>query len=93
MTNGIRNGRPQPSPYDIPAIAVILDSYGTIWGTDTIQATESHIADERAAGTHIDEWETIDRDGRPLQIVRIADTQFVATICVITGGNHTVVPA
>ncbi|MFE6133421.1 hypothetical protein ACFQ6Q_34955 [Streptomyces sp. NPDC056437] len=60
-----------------------FDNYGSYWGAETIANTEALIARERAAGTVIDEWETTDRDGRPLRIVRMADPAFLDTICVI----------
>jgi hypothetical protein len=75
-------------------MAVVLDSYGTIWGTDTADVTEALITEERAAGTAIDEWETTDRDGQPMRIVRLADPSFLDTVCVFTsGGSNTAVSA
>lgn len=66
-----------------PEIVVNFDSYGTRWGTDTLTATEALITSERAAGTVIHEWTTVDRNSSPLRIVRLADPTFLDTICVI----------
>jgi hypothetical protein len=61
-----------------------FDNHGSLWGFDTVEDTERLIARERAAGTDIDEWETVDRDGQPLHIVRCADPTFLDTICVFS---------
>ncbi|MGW7688879.1 hypothetical protein ACWGMA_08285 [Streptomyces asiaticus] len=65
---------------------VNFDNHGSFWGIDTIEATEDLIARERANGADIDEWHETDRVGRPLRIVRIADPDFLDTICVIPLG-------
>lgn len=93
MPNGIRTTHHQPSPFAIAGVAVNLDNYGSVWGTDSIQATEALIAEERAAGTQVDEWETTDLDGQPMRIVRLADPGFLDTICVIVGARRAAVPA
>jgi hypothetical protein len=85
VPNGICTTRKQPSPFTgLPAgHAVNYDNHGSVWGTDVPEATEELIASERAAGTAIDEWNVTDRDGQPLRIVRLADPDFLDTICVI----------
>ncbi|MFE6126655.1 hypothetical protein ACFQ6Q_00060 [Streptomyces sp. NPDC056437] len=65
------------------AIVANYDNYGSLWGFDTVAAAEASIAEARADGVAIDEWETTDRDGRLLRIVRMADLAFLDTICVI----------
>lgn len=66
-----------------------FDNYGSLWGYDTIEQAEAGIAEERANGTDIDEWETVDRDGRPLLVVRLADPTFLDTICVFSSWSST----
>jgi hypothetical protein len=61
-----------------------FDNHGSLWGYDIVEDTEALIARERAIGTDIDEWETVDRDGQPLHIVRLADPTFLDTICVFS---------
>lgn len=83
----------QPAPPPSPATVINLDSYGSTWGTSTIRETDALITDERARGTAIDEWNTTDRDGCLLRIVRLADPEFLDTICVIPGEAPAAVPA
>ncbi|WAL93969.1 hypothetical protein [Streptomyces sp. Je 1-369] len=80
---------PQPSLGTV----LNLDSYGSTWGTSTLQETEADIAEARAAGTAIDEWTIADRDDQPLRIVRLADPTFLDTIHVIPAQVSTAVPA
>ncbi|MGW5197340.1 hypothetical protein [Streptomyces spiralis] len=47
-----------------------LDQWGSIWGFSTVEDTDGDIAEARAEGASIQEWETVDRDGRPLRVVR-----------------------
>ncbi|MGW0579223.1 hypothetical protein ACWD25_25395 [Streptomyces sp. NPDC002920] len=61
-----------------------FDNYGSLWGFSTVEETEELIARERTGGADIDEWVTVDRDGRPLRVVRIADPTFLDTICVFS---------
>lgn len=61
-----------------------FDNYGSLWGFNTVEETETHIAKSRAEGAAIDEWETVDLDGQPLRVVRIADPTFLDDICVFT---------
>lgn len=61
---------------------VNFDNYGSFWGVDSIEHTESLIAKDRANGAAIDEWNVTDRDGNPLRIVRTADPDFLDTISV-----------
>jgi sarcosine oxidase delta subunit len=63
-----------------------FDNYGSFWGMESVEVTEYLITKERANGAAIDEWHETDRDGRPLRIVRIADPDFLDTICVIPLG-------
>ncbi|MFF1483113.1 hypothetical protein ACIGZH_01780 [Streptomyces sp. NPDC058319] len=78
---------PSPSAAFRPAEVINYDNHGSVWGTDTAQATEESLAEERAAGTHIDEWNTVDRDGQPLRVVRCSDPEFLDTICVFTSSR------
>lgn len=89
MEHGIRTAHQQPSPFAAlqPGIVANFDNHGSFWGTATVAETEELIAVERAAGSDINEWETTDRDGQPLRVVRIADPTFLDTICVFAGGN------
>lgn len=47
-----------------------FDTHGSIWGFSTVQDTEADIAQARAEGASIDEWETVDLDGQSLLVVR-----------------------
>ncbi|MFE7954403.1 hypothetical protein [Streptomyces sp. NPDC057413] len=74
-----------PSPAQ-PSGRIVLnyDNHGTFWGAATVTDTEQDIATARAAGLHVDEWETSDRDGHPLRVVRIPNPGFLDDICVFT---------
>jgi hypothetical protein len=72
---------PPPSP---TAVAIAYDNHGSRWGTNTPENADTLIAQERAAGTPIDEWNTVDRDGQPLRVVRIPDASWLDTIFVFT---------
>lgn len=61
-----------------------FDNHGSLWGFDTVEDTERLIDWERVTGADIDEWETVDRDGQPLRVVRIADPTFLDTIAVFS---------
>ncbi|MFI1928323.1 hypothetical protein [Streptomyces sp. NPDC020377] len=61
-----------------------FDNHGSLWGFDTVEDAEASIAKARAAGTDVDEWETTDREGKPLRVVRMADPTFLDTICVFS---------
>ncbi|QLJ01513.1 hypothetical protein HZZ00_11075 [Streptomyces sp. NEAU-sy36] len=61
-----------------------FDNHGSLWGFDTVEDAERAIDWERVTGTAIDEWETVDRDGQPLRVVRLADPTFLDTICVFS---------
>jgi hypothetical protein len=65
-------------------IVANFDSYGSLWGFDTVEDAERLIDSELVIGADVDEWETVDRDGRPLRVVRIADPSFLDTICVFS---------
>jgi hypothetical protein len=62
-----------PEPVTEPAVVANYDHYGTLWGHDTVTKTEADIAQARAQGHTIDEWNVTDRDGQPLRIVRTVD--------------------
>ncbi|MGZ0231143.1 hypothetical protein [Streptomyces sp. CPS1] len=64
-----------------------FDNHGTLWGFDTVEDAERAIGWERVTGADIDEWETVDRDGQPLRVVRLADPDFLDTICVFSTWN------
>ncbi|MBA2951614.1 hypothetical protein [Streptomyces himalayensis] len=64
-----------------------FDSHGSLWGFSTTEEAEELIAEERAVLSAVDEWETVDRDGQPLRVVRIADPTFLDTICVFSTWN------
>lgn len=76
-------GQNTPAQHTL-AVAIAYDNHGTRWGTNTPENAETLIADERTAGTSIDEWETTDRDGQPLRVVRIPDASWLDTIFVFT---------
>lgn len=64
-----------------------FDNHGSFWGYDTVEKAEADIDEARTAGTTVDEWETTDRDGQPLHVVRLADPEFLDTICVFSAWN------
>ncbi|MFI6279637.1 hypothetical protein [Streptomyces sp. NPDC050988] len=90
MANRTDQPPERPSPFaGLPAgHAVNYDNHGSVWGTDTPEATEALLVAERATGTAIEEWNIAALDGQPLRIVRLADPTFLDTICVITGASH-----
>ena len=61
---------------------VNFDNHGTLWGVDSVEHTEDMIDRERANGLTIHEWFFTDRAGLLIRIVRIADPEFLDTICV-----------
>lgn len=61
-----------------------FDNYGSLWGYDTVAKAEADIAEARGNGIDVCEWETVDRDGQPLHVVRLADPTFLDTICVVS---------
>ncbi|MBC2903154.1 hypothetical protein [Streptomyces cupreus] len=64
---------PEPEPVIEPAIVANYDHYGTLWGHDAVTKTEADLAQARAQGHAIDEWNVTDRNGNPLRIVRTTD--------------------
>ncbi|MFF7184686.1 hypothetical protein ACFZAR_05505 [Streptomyces sp. NPDC008222] len=64
-----------------------FDNHGSLWGFDTATRCERLIAAARAEGADIDEWVTVDRDGQPMRVVRIADPTFLDTICAFSIWN------
>lgn len=64
---------PEPEPVIEPAVVANYDCYGSLWGHDTVTKAEADIAQARAKGHAIDEWNVTDRDGQPLRIVRTTD--------------------
>ncbi|WP_369211351.1 hypothetical protein [Streptomyces flavofungini] len=54
-------------------VVVNFDRHGSVWGASPVAEIEQDIAEASAAGAAIDEWQTVDRDGQPLRIVRITD--------------------
>ncbi|WCN06042.1 hypothetical protein [Streptomyces sp. M92] len=82
----------QPSPTD-HAVAIAYDNHGSRWGTNSVENAETLIANERQAGASIDEWDTTDRDGQPLRVVRIPDADWLDTIFVFTAEDATAVTA
>ncbi|MET7321499.1 hypothetical protein [Streptomyces sp. NPDC005549] len=83
MDHGTDQEPQQPTPAQCP-VAIACDNHGSRWGTNTPENAETLIADERNVGTPIDEWETTDRDGQPLRVVRIPDASWLDTILVFT---------
>ncbi|MEV6696261.1 hypothetical protein AB0M68_03735 [Streptomyces sp. NPDC051453] len=73
-------------------IVANFDNYGSCWGFSTAEEAEKAIVKERAGGAAIDEWETVDRDGQPLRIVRVEDPTFLDTISVFSAWSHVRVP-
>ena len=63
-------------------LVVNFDNHGTLWGVDSVENTEDMIDREQANGLTIYEWFFTDRDGARHRIVRIADPEFLDTICV-----------
>lgn len=61
---------------------VNFDSYGSVWGTSTVTDAEELVEQAQADGDHIDEWHVAAHGGLPIRIVRIADPEFLDTICV-----------
>lgn len=61
---------------------VNFDNHGSVWGESSVTETEELIEQAQANGDHIDEWYATDRDGLRHRIVRIADPEFLDTICV-----------
>lgn len=60
----------QPAPQ--PSITVQnLDHYGSQWGVSTPEGAEQEITEARAEGATVAEWETTDRAGQPLRVVRV----------------------
>ena len=67
-----------------PTVVANFDDLGSLWGFDLVEAAEAGIAEARAEGVVIDEWEATDREGNPLRVVRMADPTFLDTICVFS---------
>jgi hypothetical protein len=63
-------------------LVVNYDNYGSVWGVDGVEDTDSMIERARANGQTISEWHMRDRDGLRHRVVRIADPDFLDTICV-----------
>lgn len=63
-------------------LVVNYDNYGTLWGADGVEDTEDMIERARTNGQTIHEWYATDRAGLRHRIVRIADPEFLDTICV-----------
>ncbi len=64
-------------------LVVNFDNHGSLWGVDSIENTDDMIDRERADGLTIHEWFVADgATGLPIRIVRIADPEFLDTICV-----------
>ncbi|MFB7500009.1 hypothetical protein ACFC09_35920 [Streptomyces sp. NPDC056161] len=63
-------------------LVVNFDNDGTLWGVDSVENADDMIDRERANGLTIHEWFVADRAGLPIRIVRIADPEFLDTICV-----------
>lgn len=63
-------------------LVVNFDNHGTRWGVDSVENTDDMIDRERADGRTIHEWFFTDRDGLRHRIVRIADPEFLDTICI-----------
>ena len=61
-----------------------FDQWGSVWGFSTVEDTEGDIAEARAEGASIDEWETVDRDGQPLRVVRATHPQWGTDIHVFS---------
>lgn len=68
----------------MPDNVATFDNHGSLWGHSTAHDTEASIATARATGADINEWQTLDRDGRPLRIVRVTDPEFLDDIHVFT---------
>ncbi|MGV9888363.1 hypothetical protein [Streptomyces sp. NPDC003395] len=53
-----------------------FDHWGSVFGFSTVEDTEKDIAESRAEGAVIDEWETVDRDGQSLRVVRATHPEW-----------------
>jgi hypothetical protein len=67
-----------------PRIVANFDNHGSLWGFDTVEEAERNIDEAHANGDTITEWETVDRDGQPLCVVRIATGWPLDDICVFS---------
>ncbi|MFI8872442.1 hypothetical protein [Streptomyces sp. NPDC055243] len=70
-----------------PQVVVNFDRFGSLWGVCSVAEIESDIAEARADGVAVDEWATVDRDGSPLRIVRIAESGMHGGIHAFTVWN------
>jgi hypothetical protein len=68
-------------------IVVNFDHWGSVWVASPVAEIEKDIAEARAESVAIDEWSTIDRDGNPLRIVRIAKSCMYGGIHAFTTWN------
>lgn len=57
-------------------IVANFDDYGSLWGFDTVGTAEAEIVAARVEGAVIEEWETADRDGQPLHVVRVVHPKW-----------------
>jgi hypothetical protein len=61
---------------------VNFDNHGSVWGESSVTETEELIEQAQVDGDRVDEWFARDRAGLRHRIVRIADPDFLDTICV-----------
>ncbi|MFJ3950348.1 hypothetical protein ACIPXV_09785 [Streptomyces libani] len=61
---------------------VNFDDHGSVWGESSVTEAEDLVERAQTDGYRVDEWYTRDRDGLRHRIVRIADPEFLDTICV-----------
>ena len=61
-----------------------FDTYGTLWGFSTVEDAEREIAEERAEGASVEEWETADRDGQPLRVLFVTHPRWGTDIRVFS---------
>ncbi|MFF8100149.1 hypothetical protein ACF07S_10295 [Streptomyces sp. NPDC016640] len=83
LTGNLALPEPAPAPEPEPTPVLTYDNHGSYWGASTIDNVEIDIDQAQLFGQRVDEWHVTDRHGQPLRIVRLADPDFLDTICVI----------
>lgn len=73
---------PEPTPAE-PTPVINYDHWGTVWGFSTLTDFETETTQERAEGATVEEWETADRDGQPMRVVRVTHPKYGIDIRVI----------
>lgn len=53
-----------------------FDEFGSLSGFSTTVEAEAEIAESLSEGATVEEWETTDRTGRPLRVMRVAHPKW-----------------